>query len=365
MVRCNAVGTRRRRLLGASLLAGATLATTLTCPAARADTMLIAGGTFYSFFDQVPHFPVKAAAGDIGRWFRSAGDGWQVVDYPASFWPLPTLASPTAGRSIAIGTDNVVDAVNRSDGTVVVVGLSQGSVVADGAMAKLDADPNGPDRGRVRFIVFGDPQRGVAELVPEGTYIPLLDWRATAPTETKYDVDVIVGEYDPLSDYPDRPWNLVTDANAALGMAYVHTQLGLSKPDDLQEVGRETNSKGGTTTTYLDPAENLPLTRPLRDVGVPDALVDKADEVLRPVVDAGYSRKDKAGDTRPYIYRGQLVRATGSGVKSVVATPQRGGPQKLSSSLRAEVAKIADKVTHRTTRAVGGTPKATAGSDPD
>ncbi|WP_396898609.1 PE-PPE domain-containing protein [Mycolicibacterium sp.] len=351
-----------RRMAGASVLVGATAVASLMCPGARADTMLIAGGTFYSIFDRVPYFPVKAGNGDIGRGFRSPDDGWQVVDYPASLWPLPLITSPTAGRSIAAGTDNVVAAVNRSDGTVVVVGLSQGSVVADGAMAKLDADPNGPDPSQVRFIVFGDPQRGIARLVPEGTYIPLLDWRATPPADTKYDVDVIVGEYDPLSDYPDRPWNLVTDANAAFGMAYVHTQLGVSEPGDLQELSRETNSKGGTTTTYLDPAENLPLTRPLRDVGVPEKLVDRADDVLRPIVDAGYSRKDKKGDTRPFIDRGQLVRKTNDGVKPAV---RQRSPHKIRSAVRAEVKRIAKEVGDGTNRAIRKAVKAVSGDDPD
>jgi hypothetical protein len=45
-----------------------------------------------------------------------------------------------------------------------------------------------------------------------------------------------------------------------------------------------------------------------RDVGVPDALVDRADDVLRPIVDAGYVRHDKSGDTRPYLYDGAIHR---------------------------------------------------------
>ena len=45
-----------------------------------------------------------------------------------------------------------------------------------------------------------------------------------------------------------------------------------------------------------------------RDVGVPDALVDKADQVLRPVIDAGYVRHDQPGDSRPYLYDGEIHR---------------------------------------------------------
>ena len=56
------------------------------------------------------------------------------------------------------------------------------------------------------------------------------------------------------------------------------------------------------------PTKNLPLTQVFRDVGVPDALVDGADRVLRPIVDAGYVRHDRPGDTRPYLYDGAIHR---------------------------------------------------------
>lgn len=69
-----------------------------------------------------------------------------------------------------------------------------------------------------------------------------------------------------------------------------------------------TDPEHGSITTYLVPTENLPLTQVFRDVGVPDALVDKADDVLRPVVDAGYVRHDQPGDTRPYLYDGEIHR---------------------------------------------------------
>ena len=49
------------------------------------------------------------------------------------------------------------------------------------------------------------------------------------------------------------------------------------------------------------------MTKPLRDAGVPSAVTDKVDQVLRPVVDAGYSSYDP--DAGPYIEHGRLKPA--------------------------------------------------------
>ena len=69
-----------------------------------------------------------------------------------------------------------------------------------------------------------------------------------------------------------------------------------------------TDEQHGAVTTYLVPTGNLPLTQAFRDVGAPDALVDRVDDVLRPVVDAAYVRHDEPGDTRPYLRDGEIRR---------------------------------------------------------
>ncbi|MGI9126189.1 MAG: PE-PPE domain-containing protein, partial [Mycobacterium sp.] len=55
-----------------------------------------------------------------------------------------------------------------------------------------------------------------------------------------------------------------------------------------QNITTTTNGQGGTTTTYLVPTEQLPLTMPLRQLGVPSGWVDSLDDGLRPIIDAGY-----------------------------------------------------------------------------
>jgi hypothetical protein len=159
--------------------------------------------------------------------------------------------------------------------------------------------------------LIAPPEAGVAEYFKEGTYIPILNYRVTRIAQSPYDTTIVIGEYDGWSDPPDRPWNLVASANALAGIVYVHGPPSFTADVSglpPESVIPRTDEEHGSVTTYLVPTENLPLTQVFRDVGVPDALVDKADDVLRPVIDAGYVRHDQPGDTRPYLHDGEIHR---------------------------------------------------------
>jgi hypothetical protein len=109
-------------------------------------------------------------------------------------------------------------------------------------------------------------------------------------------------EYDGWADFPDRPWNLVSTANAVLGIVFVHGQYGELGPIDLstippKDITETVNSAGGKTTTYLAPTDKLPLVQVLRDLGVPESIVKSVEQPLKQIVDAGYSRNDTADQT--------------------------------------------------------------------
>lgn len=113
--------------------------------------------------------------------------------------------------------------------------------------------------------------------------------------DSQYDIVVLKQEYDGVADFPDRPWNLLADANALAGIMYLHFREhdGASYTGIPETGGVTTVSElGGKTTTYLLPTNDLPLTQPLRELGVPSRAVDALDSVLRPVIDAGYARND-------------------------------------------------------------------------
>ncbi len=256
------------------------------------EAVLIPGATVFKRIN--PLYPITAATyPDIGKNFHNDDDP-QIVAYSQN-----ALASNWA---IQDGVEQATIAVRQNTGDVVIIGESMGSMVAWRVAAELAEDP---PPGNVRVVLIAPPEVGVGEYFKEGTYIPILNYRITRIAESPYPTTVVIGEYDGWADPPDRPWNLVSSANALAGIVYVHGPPIFSV--DLDEVDA-VKTEDGNVTTYFVSTPNLPLTQVFRDVGVPDALVDKADDVLRPVVDAGYVRHDQPGDTRPYLYDGEIHR---------------------------------------------------------
>jgi diacyltrehalose acyltransferase len=257
-----------------------------------------------------PWYPsVVASYPSIGVHFRG-DDLWQLIDYSQN-----PLASDTALRE---GVNRAMAAIGGVEGGVAIIGESMGSMVAWRVAEELAAAD--PDRTDVRVVLIAPPETGVAEYFKEGTYIPILNYRITRIRESEYPTTVVIGEYDGWADPPDRPWNLISSANALLGTQIVHgPPIFTADPAD----GIATTD--GNVTTVFVPTAKLPLTQVLRDVGVPDALVDKADEVLRPIVDAGYVRHDQPGDTRPYLRDGEIHRNVQSQQEARVTQKQQGG----------------------------------------
>lgn len=224
-------------------------------------------------------------------------------------------------------------AVRAIDGKVVVIGESMGAMVASRLAAELAAGPDAPSTDDVRFVLIASPEEGVAKYFAAGTYIPLLNYRVTRVAESPYPTTIVVGEYDGWSDPPDRPWNLLALANALMGIIYAHGPAIWSA--DPGAVPPENTTVEGNVTRYLVPAQGLPLTRPLRDIGIPDSLVDKADAFLRPIVDAGYVRHDLPGDTRPYLSEGK-IRQNVAGVKPALKAPAAIKPTGVRSGARGD-----------------------------
>jgi len=275
--------------------------TVATAVSAAEEAVLIPGATVFKKINPLypillPTYPV------IGINFHDDDDP-QVVEYSQN--------ALDADRAILDGVEHADVAVRQTDGKVVIIGESMGSMVAARLAAQLANSPDAPSTDDVRVVLIASPEAGIAEYFKEGTFIPILNYRITRVPESPYDTTIVIGEYDGWSDPPDRPWNLVSLANAVLGMGYVHgPTIAAADPIDVppENTTVETNSQNATVTTHLVPTKNLPLTQTFRDVGIPDRLVDKADQVLRPIVDAGYVRHDEPGDTRPYLSEGRIHR---------------------------------------------------------
>ncbi|MGY4708728.1 PE-PPE domain-containing protein [Mycolicibacterium sp. CBM1] len=225
------------------------------------------------------------------NYYDSAEATKLVVPYPGSLWPITGRDTPRLGPSVDAGTDNLDGAIRESDGQPVVVsGLSQGTLVLDAEQARLANDPNAPAPDQLTFVKAGDPSALFQKYFKPGTYLPFLDYTVPYPVESQYDTKNVVAQYDIFADPPDRPGNVLALANAVVAGGRGHTASAFSNPEQVapQNVSVSTNDRGATTTTYFIPANELPLTGILREVGVPDGIADDADKVMRPMVDKAY-----------------------------------------------------------------------------
>jgi len=214
-------------------------------------------------------------------------------------------------KALLDGVQQTMIAVQQTDGKIVIIGESMGSMVAARVAKELAASPN-PRLDDVRVVLIAPPEVGVAEYFKEGTFIPILNYRVKRVALSPYPTTIVIGEYDGWADPPDRPWNLLATANALLGIVYVHGVPSFTTdPNDVPPENVKTipgNADHGPITTMLVPTKNLPLTQILRDIGVPDQWVDAIDNILRPIIDSAYVRNDKPGDSRPYLYNGEIRR---------------------------------------------------------
>ncbi|AFM15065.1 PE-PPE domain-containing protein [Mycolicibacterium chubuense NBB4] len=243
----------------------------------------------------------------------------QIVDYPAGqvqghtlerLFPgigeldksLPGLGmdGPSIGESVDVGTPNVINAV-RDGGRGTAIGLSEGAMVLNDVKAKLAYDPAAPPPDQLSFAMYGDPvgrhafgESFLTQNFPVGSVVPALDYRIPPPVESQYDTYEFVSAYDSIADWPDRPDNWMSIANAIVGLATGHTAVAFTKPSNVppQNIRTTVNSRGAKTTTYMIPEEHLPLVLPFKYLGVPKETLTKLDAVLKPYVDAGYSRND-------------------------------------------------------------------------
>jgi hypothetical protein len=249
-------------------------------------------------WETIPENVMKALLGfryNGGSFEPGNGNTFVNIEWPAY---LGTL-----GESVKQASDDLYAVIGTTDGPEVAAGLSGSTFVINEVMRRLTNDPTppaGPDK--ITFVVVGDGERGLLPAIAAliGPNLPLVNYTVQPIPVTPYDMIVVSGEYDGLSDWPDRPWNLLAVANAWLGSPAVegygeiHWDSILNSLDAVpaKNITTEVNAKGGTTVTYLVPTPEIPLLYPLHAMGVPQAAIDVLNSVLKPLVDLGYSRND-------------------------------------------------------------------------
>ncbi len=260
------------------------------------------------------------------EYIRMTGEQWfpgmkrVKVDYPAGqvqghtlerlfpgigpigeqIYPGLGLDGPSIGESVDEGEGNL-DAAIRKGGKGRAMGLSEGALVLNAVKARLANDPTAPPPDQLSFATFGDPiakspfgESFLTQNFPVGSVVPFMDYRVPAPVESQYHTDQFISVYDSIADWPDRPDNWMSVLNAVAGLATGHTAIAFTNPSNVpaQNIRTTVNSKGATTTTYLVPEEHLPLVLPFKYLGYDQGTLNQLDAILKPRVDAGYSRND-------------------------------------------------------------------------
>lgn len=193
-----------------------------------------------------------------------------------------------------------------TDTSYVVFGYSQSATIA--AQEKYDLIAHPPAGKTVSFVLTSNPNRpngGILERFV-GAYIPILGvtfdgaMTTNSPQPNPLTTVDVAHQYDPVSDFPTNPLNLLADLNVALGFLYFHPETAYFAVDDVQLQGQYQD-----TTFYLAPAKTLPLLLPLKQIpfiGAP--LAATLDPPLRVLVEAGYDRTVNPGKPTPakYLY---------------------------------------------------------------
>lgn len=222
------------------------------------------------------------------------------LDYPAQLGPLWGTGALSGDRSLAAGQAALHAAILAElakGNTVSVTGLSLGTMVIDREIAYLQtlSAAEAPPADSVTFYVFGGESRGFGQMYARGVTVPLIGVTFQTVPDSRYDTVVVYGQWDGWAAPPDRPWNVLAVANAVMGAFYTvdgsndHSRAATRSPADAVLVSDVTNPLGGRVTTYMIPEASLPITRPLRRLGVPGAVVDRLNELLLPWIRAGYS----------------------------------------------------------------------------
>jgi len=240
----------------------------------------------------------------------------RLVGVPGQFWPVTGLTAPTFDQSVAIGLDMLAAEVDARTGPVVVFGHSQSAVIASREKARLSGDP-ALAPGEVTFVLTANPNRPNGGLLARfaGLYLPILDVSfngatPVGPADGALQTFDVARQYDGWADFPRYPLNLVATLNAVLGIYYLHGgYYDDITPEVLTDPARTQVTEYGDTTYYLVLTPNLPLLQPLRDLGVPEALVAAIEPGLRRLVELGYDRDTPAGVHAPARLRPPLPPA--------------------------------------------------------
>lgn len=264
-----------------------------------ANALIMTGTNMYvvdpAWMDMAVHNYIEPTLG---------GDYTEIpVTTPAQFWPFTGSDDMYFDLSVLGGTEVIGEAITAQHNPAVVFGYSQSAVIATAAKRRLaDSAASGADTPEVSFVMLANLNRPNGGLNARftGAFIEKLGWTfsAAAPTNTSFTTIDVARQYDLFADFPSYPLNIFADANAVVALfygAHDYSRVSLNPADAAYEPNTVVQ-QWGDTTYYFIPTEQLPLLRPLRDLGANPLLMDALEPAMRVLVEAGYDRSTPFGE---------------------------------------------------------------------
>ncbi|WP_246889017.1 PE-PPE domain-containing protein [Mycolicibacterium sp. GESEQ-9] len=239
------------------------------------------------------------------------GDSFHTVPYPAQInleipviSDLPGLSDipywpHSLKRSEQIGAGYLQQDIANTpaDDKITIIGMSQGTEVAEIVRAEMAKDPKYvANADNYEFVFIGDPYQpngGILARFTSWSDVPVLGdlfpLGRPGPSDSPFKTTYYQNQYDGFADFPAY-FNALAIANALAGIVFQHVFPGyvLERPDAPNAVTTQVGN-----TTYVTLPQYLPLLAPLR---IPASLigaerfVDAMDPVLRVFVEMGYDR---------------------------------------------------------------------------
>jgi hypothetical protein len=244
---------------------------------------------------------VSGAAGTPFAGYRFQALQWSATIAYYGIGGLPYDISQAEGVSILDSAIKSVEAGSK----VVAVGYSSSAGVITKELRTLQARRaqglSAPSPTDLSFVVMGNPNRpngGMLTRVP-GLYVPFpIGATFDGPTPvTDYQLLDVSWEYDPISDLPAHPFNLLADLNAVVAYFTRHSYYYDADLLDPAVILSDVTAGG---TRYLTLTRTyLPILEPLAGIGVLKPLMDAVQPVLRYVIDLAYDRTVSPGAFTP------------------------------------------------------------------
>jgi hypothetical protein len=257
------------------------------------------------------------------------------IHYPAGF---DIDNSVNAGVPVL---DSAIKDPDNSGQFLMVVGYSEGTIVAEKVRRNLDpSDPGAPSTDNLLWVMIASPNvpnGGIFSRFP-GLNIPFFVSSNGAAQPSPYDTTYVTNEYDPYGDFPAY-FNPLSLANTLVAVMYVHPDQYYDSVDYnpltghtddpnvlVKPVTHMVNGEEVHDTYVFVLANHLPLFAPVRQVAgilqltpLTEPVLGSIEPLVRLLVDMGYTDRANLNPEKPVQF--SLITPPGKVVETVAGVP--------------------------------------------